>query len=277
MRAQENLACLAARRSLEWAAQGEEEVVFDFSGRRVVVTGGSRGIGRATALAFAQAGAAVSICARQADVLEETRLALAGHGKAHAEVCDLSDGAAIVRYVAAAAEALGGIDILVNNASGFGRADDEEGWHTAFGVDVMALVRTSHAALPFLEGARPEGAIINIGSIACTRPSPKAPAYAAMKAAIRHYTSTQALTLISKGIRVNSVAPGSVTAPGHFWEKRREAGDPAYFKTLEQIPAGRLGPAEEIADVVMFMASPAARWVVGQTLIVDGGQTLLGG
>ncbi len=251
--------------------------MFDFSGKRVVVTGGSRGIGRAIAMAFAKSGAAISICARDPKILEETRLALAEHATAHAAVCDLAEGASITDYVTDAAEALGGIDILVNNASGFGRADDEAGWHRAFGVDMMALVRTSHAAIPWLERSDPEGVIVNIGSTAATRPSPIAPAYAAIKAAIRHYTSTQAVLLVKRGIRVNSVAPGSVTAPGHFWEKRREANDPAYHQAVATIPKGRLGQADEIADAVLFMASPAARWVVGQTLIVDGGQTLCGG
>jgi 3-oxoacyl-[acyl-carrier protein] reductase len=251
--------------------------MFDFSGRRIVVTGGSRGIGRAIALAFATAGGAVSICARQPDALERARLELAALGPAHASICDVGDAASITRYVAEAAAALGGIDVLVNNASGFGRADDEEGWHRAFDVDLMALIRASHAAQPWLEAARPAGAIVNIGSIACTRPSPIAPAYAAIKAAIHHYTTTQAVILAKKNIRVNAVAPGSVTAPGHFWEKRREAGDPAYLKTIATIPAGRLGQAEEVADVVLFMASPAARWVTGQVLVVDGGQTLVGG
>jgi 3-oxoacyl-[acyl-carrier protein] reductase len=251
--------------------------MFDFTGRRVVVTGGSRGIGRGIALAFARSGAAVSICARQPEALEEARGQLAALGPAHAAVCDLADANAIAGYMAAAAAALGGIDILVNNASGFGRADDEEGWHRAFGVDLMAVVRASHAALPWLERAAPESSIVNIGSIACTRPSPKAPAYAAIKAAIHHYTTTQATLLARTGIRVNAVAPGSVTAPGHWWEKRREDGAQSYRETVALIPAGRLGQADEVADVVMFMASPAARWVTGQVLIVDGGQTLFGG
>jgi 3-oxoacyl-[acyl-carrier protein] reductase len=251
--------------------------MFDFTGKRAIVTGGSRGIGRAIALAFAQSGAAVSICARDAGAIESTRAELAGHGTAHAAVCDLGDAAAIARYIPEAAEALGGIDILVNNASAFGRADDESDWHKAFEVDMMSIVRTTHAALPWLERAEPPGTIINIGSTAATRPSIKAPSYGTIKAAIRYYTATQAAMLAKTGIRVNSVAPGSVTAPGHFWEKRREQGDPSYAAACATIPAGRLGQAEEIADVVLFMASPAARWVYGQTLIVDGGQTLFGG
>lgn len=251
--------------------------MFDFAGKRAIITGGSRGIGRAIALAFARSGAAVSICARDPEALEETRLELARQGSAHAAVCDLADAAAIACYIGDAASALGGIDVLVNNASGFGRSDDESGWQAAFDVDLMALVRASHAAQPWLERAVPHGVIINIGSTVATRPSTKAPPYGAIKAAIKYHTATQAALLAKRGIRVNSIAPGSVTAPGHFWEARREANDPAYHEAIATIPAGRLGEADEIADAVLFMASPAARWVYGQTLIVDGGQTLFGG
>jgi len=224
-----------------------------------------------------RAPAPLSPSARETDALEAARLELARYGTAHSGACDLADADAIRHYIAAAAAALGGIDILVNNASGFGRADDEAGWHTAFNVDMMALVRASHAAQPWLERAAPHGVIVNIGSTAATRPSPKAPAYGAIKAAIKYHTATQAALLARRNIRVNSIAPGSVTAPGHFWEARKAAGDPAYHDAIATIPAGRLGEAEEIADAVLFMASPAARWVYGQTLIVDGGQTLFGG
>jgi 3-oxoacyl-[acyl-carrier protein] reductase len=255
----------------------QARVKFDFAGKRVVVTGGSKGIGRGIALAFAESGAAVSICARGAAALEAARAELAAFGPAHAQNCDLSSGEEIAGYIAAAAEALGGIDVLVNNASGYGRADDESGWHAAFGVDLMAIVRASHAAQPWLERAEPEGVIVNIGSTAATRPSVKAPAYGAIKAAIRYHTATQAALLVKQGIRVNSIAPGSVTAPGHFWEERKARNDPGYLAAVATIPAGRLGEAAEIADAVLFMASPAARWVYGQTLIVDGGQTLFGG
>src|SRR5262245_37477456 len=122
---------------------------IDIAGQRAIVAGGSRGIGRAIALAFAEAGAGVSICARGAEALEATRADIARFGRtAHAAVCDLSDAAAIPRYIEAAADTLGGIDILVNNASGFGTSDDEAGWAVSISVDLLATVRASRAALP---------------------------------------------------------------------------------------------------------------------------------
>lgn len=124
-------------------------MAFDFSGKLILVAGGSRGTGRAIAIGFAAAGAKVSICARGASALESTRLAQEQQGQAaHAATCDLADAAAVARYVESAITALGGLDMLVNNASGFGMGDDEAGWAAGLSVDVTAMVRTSQAALP---------------------------------------------------------------------------------------------------------------------------------
>jgi 3-oxoacyl-[acyl-carrier protein] reductase len=249
---------------------------FDFTGKRVVVCGGSRGIGRSIALGFAEAGAAVSICARGAEALERTRGELAAFGgKAHAASCDLGDGAAILRYIPAAAEALGGIEILINNASGFGSTDDEEGWAASISVDLLATVRASRAAQPHLEAAG-GGSIVNISSISGYRPSVRTPPYGAVKAALFQYTSTQAAVLARKGVRVNCIAPGSIEFPGGTWEKRRTENPKLYNAILGSIPFGRLGRPEEVANVALFLASPLAGWVTGQTVVVDGGQ-LLGG
>jgi len=238
--------------------------MYNFTGRKVVVTGGSRGIGRAIAARFLDAGAHVSVCGRKQDALDAFALEAPASERLHTSVCDVGNGVAIASYIASAGAALCGIDILVNNVSAFARADTEDDW------------QASHAALPWLERTT-DAAIIHITSIAGTRPSTIAPCYGAMKAALIHYTTSQAAQLAKKGIRVNSVAPGSTTAPGHFWETRKARNDQAYLKNVAVIPAGRLGEADEVADVVLFFASPAARWVYGQTLIVDGGQTLFGG
>lgn len=245
---------------------------MDFTGKRVIVMGGSRGIGRSIALEFAQAGAAVSICARTPGTLEETRLQIAALGvEAHAASVDLADAEAITRYVPEAAAALGGIDVLVNNASAFGYSDDEAGWAAAVAVDLMAVVRGSQAALPLMETG---GSIINIASIAALRASERAAPYGAVKAAVSHYTASQAKMLAKKGIRVNCVSPGSIEFPGGLWEERRTTMPALYEATLASIPFGRYGKPEEIAAVVMFLASPAAAWVTGQSISVDGGQLL---
>jgi 3-oxoacyl-[acyl-carrier protein] reductase len=245
-------------------------MALDFKDRKVVVCGGSRGIGRAIALGFATAGAQVSICARGADTLAVTK---AEGGLAHAGVCDLGDAEAIGRYIADAAKALGGIDILINNASGFGMTDNAAGWAAGFAVDMMAIVHASQAAMPFLEQAD-AASIVSVSSISAMRPSMRGAPYGAIKAAVIHYTTSQAMMLAARGIRVNAVAPGSIEFPGGTWEKRREEGSPVYAAVLASIKAGRLGTPEEVADVVFFLASPMARWVTGQTIVVDGGQLL---
>jgi 3-oxoacyl-[acyl-carrier protein] reductase len=250
--------------------------VFDFRNYRVVVAGGSRGIGRSIALAFAQAGAAVSICARGQTALDETRAAIVATGAvAHAASCDLADGNAIEDYIGQAATTLGGIDVLINNASGYGFSDDDEGWAAGFNVDLMAAVRASRCALPHLK-ASPHASIVHTSSIAAFHPGVRGPAYAAIKAALNQYTTSQALALASDRIRVNAVAPGSIEFPDGLWDRRKTEAPELYRSTLAKIPFGRYGHPEDIAHAVLFLASPWAGWITGQTLCVDGGQLLTG-
>jgi 3-oxoacyl-[acyl-carrier protein] reductase len=246
---------------------------LDLTGRNAVVAGGSRGIGRSIALAFARAGANVSICARGETALRvtEKELVPCGH-KVHAASCDLADGAAVARYIEAAAQALGGIDILVNNASGFGLSDDEAGWAASINVDLLAPVRASRAALPYLE--KSQGSIIHISSISGLQHSARTPPYGAVKAALIQLTLSQAAALAAKHIRVNCIAPGSIEFPGGSWEQRKTTNPDLYNAILNSIRFGRLGTPEEIANVALFLASSAASWVTGQTIAVDGGQML---
>lgn len=251
---------------------------LDVQGRKVVVAGGSRGIGRSIALAFAAGGASVSVCARGAEALEEVRGAMAAHGgTVHAARCDLSQEAEIARYAAEAAAALGGIDVLVNNATGYGMTDDERSWELSLSVDVLAAVRMSRHVLPFLARSpaparTPGAAIVNIASGSGLNPSVRTPAYGAAKAAVIHYTRTQAAALAVRGIRANCVAPGSIEFPGGVWDQRRTDDPALYDGVLASMPLGRMGMPEEVASVVLFLASPLAAWVTGQVIGVNGGQ-----
>jgi 3-oxoacyl-[acyl-carrier protein] reductase len=249
-------------------------VKIDFQGTRVVVCGGSRGIGRTIALGFAEAGAAVSVCARNADALTKVSAELARFGTpTHSAACDLAQASDIARYIPQAAAALGGIDVLINNASGFGMGNDEAAWSAGLDVDVMATVRACAAAEPFLLASK-RAAIVNVSSISGFRPSARTPAYAAVKAAIIHYTGSQAALLARKGVRVNCVAPGSIEFPGGLWEQRKTSAPELYNNILKSIPFGRMGAPQDVANVVLFLASPLAGWITGQTVCVDGGQLL---
>lgn len=246
---------------------------IDFTGRKAIVCGGSRGIGRAIALGLAAGGADVSICARGAETLERTRAELAAHGReAHAAPVDLADAAAIKAYVAEAASALGGIDVLVNNASAFGSADDEAAWVSSLAVDMLAIVHATQAALPFLIESK--GSVVNTSSISALRAAARQPPYGAIKAAVIHYTNTQAAMYAGSGVRVNGIAPGSIEFPGGVWDRRKSDNPKLYGSVLRSIPFGRLGTPEEVANVALFLASPLASWVTGQTIVVDGGQLL---
>jgi 3-oxoacyl-[acyl-carrier protein] reductase len=245
-----------------------------FKGKRVVVCGGSRGIGRSIALGFAEAGAAVSICARGRGALNATAKEIEAFGvPVHAGECDLANKEAIAAYIDSAAKALGGIDVLVNNASGFGSTDDEAGWARSMEIDVMATVRASHAAIPHLDRSG-GGAILNISSISGLGASARSAPYAAVKAAVINYTMSQAAMLAPKKIRVNAIAPGSIEFPGGMWEQRKISDPKLYNGVLHSIPWGRLGRPEEIANAAVFLCSAQAGWITGQTLTVDGGQML---
>jgi 3-oxoacyl-[acyl-carrier protein] reductase len=240
----------------------------------VIVTGGSKGIGLAIAEGFAREGAKVSICARGAEALEQARARLAGHGgTVHAGTCDVSDGAALEAYVAEAHAALGTVHVLVNNPSGFGEADDEEGWAKSVEIDLIALARASRLAVPLIEAAG-GGSIVHVSSISGLAPSPESPPYGAVKAAVIHLTATQASALAPSNIRVNCVAPGSIFFTDGVWDEVQR-DDPALFdEVVATIPFGRMGVPEEIANGVVFLASEPARWITGQNIAIDGGQLL---
>lgn len=240
-------------------------------GKNVVVTGGSRGIGRATALTFADEGANVAICARGADQLEATRREIEARGvTAFAQACDVADADSLRGFLEAARRTLGGVDVLINNTSGFGGSDDEAGWSAGFKVDVMASVRASWTVTPWM-AEQGGGAIVHISSTSGLEAG-SPPAYAAVKAALISHSKTLANELAPKGIRVNCVAPGSIEFPGGLWEQIKAQNPDHYEAIRSSIPFGRLGTDDEVAAAVVFIASPRASWIAGVTLAVDGVQ-----
>lgn len=247
---------------------------FDFAGYRIAIAGGSRGIGRAIALGFLQSGARVAVCARGDDGLDALRTDAGGHAtRLHTHTCDLADADEIEHWITSAAGAMDGLDVLVNNATGYGFREDDESWLVDFNVDLMAAVRASRCAVPHLKQSR-HASILHTSSIGSLRPRTMGPPYAAMKAALNHYTRTQALMLAPDRIRVNAIAPGSIEFEGGVWDRCRHEQPDQYAKVLSTIPFGRYGTPTEVANLALFLASPLAAWITGQIMVVDGGQSL---
>ncbi len=251
---------------------------LDLAGRSVIVTGASRGIGYAIAEAFAREGARLTICARTAGPLDEARDRLASEsgGEVQAVAGDVTDAAACERIVAAAVERYGGIDALVNNAGGSQRSDDFDArWLGTFDANVRSVVRLMTLAKPHLASAVANGggAVVNISSI-YGRESGGGPEYNSMKAAQIALSKAFALDWAREGIRVNTVAPGSIAFEGGGWG-RRLVEDPEGMRDFiaRNIPSGRFGRVDEIGNVVAFLCSPRASWIIGAALNVDGGQS----
>jgi 3-oxoacyl-[acyl-carrier protein] reductase len=241
-------------------------------GKSALVTGASRGIGRAIALRLAEEGAGVAICARGEQALRETEAELRTRSvPVYAAVCDVGDPEALDGFLDAARARLGGLQILVNNPSGLSFTDDEAAWQSSLNVDLMAAVRTCWKVAPWMAGSG-GGAIINISSIAGLEALGFPPAYCAAKAALFSHAKSLAIALGPQKIRVNTVAPGSIEFVGGLWARAKQDNPDFYNAIRKTIPWGRLGTPEEVADVVAFLASERASWVTGVCVAVDGGQ-----
>lgn len=242
-------------------------------GLKAIVTGGTKGIGQAIAQTLAREGAHVAICARNADevaasVTELQALGVTAFGRA----VDVADGAALAAWVNDAAATLGGLDIVVANVSALAIAADEAAWQRGFEVDMMGTVRLVNAAMPYLEKSG-KAAIVTISSVSGREIDFASGPYGAFKAAIVHYTQGLAYHLAGKGIRANSVSPGNTYFPGGVWSQI-EQGNPDFFKmALGMNPTGRMGTPQEMANAAAFLASPAASFVTGTNLVVDGALT----
>ena len=241
-------------------------------GKKAVITGASRGIGRSIARTLADEGADLAICARNEGGLEDAVKDLEGRGvRVVSATVDVADGAALKGFVSSAAEQLGGIDILVSNPSG-GNGVDEKAWRANFEVDLMGAVRSVEAAVPSL--SKSDGAsVIFIGTTAAVETFMGPTSYNAIKAALITHSNGLSQALAPQGIRVNTVSPGPIFFEGGAWEMIQKSMPAMYEQTLEACPQGRLGTPEEIANAVAFLSSPAASLITGVHLVVDGGFT----
>ena len=246
------------------------------AGKIGIVTGGSRGLGRATALRLAQEGVDLGICGRTRETLQQTATELRQHGvRVHAVEADVAAAGEVERFVEEVVSELGGVDLLVANVGGIvGRGLFEstaEDWAKTFELNLFHAVRAIRAAAQHMQ-ARGGGSAVSIASISGAKPGPNAQ-YGTTKAAEIFLAGALAWELASMRIRVNTVSPGSILFPGGGWErfKERDAERFAEFERRE-FPWGRLGKAEEVADVVAFVLSERACWINGANIPVDGAQ-----
>lgn len=242
-------------------------------GKRAVITGGTKGIGRAVAEHFAAEGCDVAICARNAGDVAEAVCALAESGvRATGRAVDVADGPALTAWVRDVATEFGGLDILVSNVSALAIGQDEASWKAEFETDMMGTVRAVDAAMPWLERSG-AGAIVVISSVSGREIDFAAGPYGVFKAALIHYAKGLSYQLAGKGIRVNALSPGNTYFPGGVWEKIEHGNPELYRDALALNPTGRMGRPEEMARAVVFLASPAASFITGTNLVVDGALT----
>lgn len=246
------------------------------AGKRAIVTGGSRGIGRAIAERLTQEGCAVGICARHADEIAAAVAALRRLGGTGARVsggvADVADRAALSAWIDATAHEFGGLDVVIANVSALAVMPGEESWRLGMEIDVLGTVRTVEAALPYLERSDC-GAIVAVASTAALEAFGGPRAYNAVKAAVINYMSNLATTLAPKNIRANTVSPGTIYFEDGAWGRRKREQPEIYAAALAHNPMGRMGTPAEVANAVAFIASPAASFITGANLVVDGGFT----
>ena len=245
---------------------------LQLKGGKALITGATRGIGRAIAESFADEGCNVAICSRSQESVDEAVASLSAKGvTVFGQAVDVGDGDALKAWVNASAEALGGIDTIVSNVSG-GNAPGEEGWRRIFEHDMLGSVRLVEAGMPHLEKSD-NASIINISTTAALEKFLQAGPYNALKAGLLQYSGALAQDIAPKGIRVNAVSPGPIFIEGGSWDMIKQNMAALYEATLADIPMGRMGSAQEVADQVVFLASPRAAFTTATNVVIDGGIT----
>lgn len=241
-------------------------------GRKVILTGGSRGLGRAALELFAAEGADVAFFSRNAEQVAETVASLKRHGgKVFGEAFEMGDVEAYKAWLVRAAEALGGADIFVHNVSSSGAGGGGD-WQMTLNLDVLGAVAGVEALQPFLE-ASDAASVVFMSSTAALETFLSANAFNALKAALITYAKQLSQTLGPKGIRVNTLSPGPISFAGGNWEKIKAARPELYEQTAAKMVHGRFGTAEEVASALVFLASPVSSHTTGINLVVDGGYT----
>ena len=245
---------------------------LELKGKKAIVTGGSRGIGKCVAQTLVNEGAEVGICARNE---EEVKAAVdnlsSGGSKVIGGVADVGDGDSYKSWITSTIEDLGGLDLFVANVSAGGGNNTEEGWKANFEVDVLGTVRGIETVTPALSDSK--GSVVIISTTTAIENGPGAGAYGAMKAALMNLSSAKAQELAPQGVNCNVVSPGPIYIEGGAWNFIKDNMEDFYKATLSAIPAGRMGAAQDVANAVVFLGSPAASYITGTNVVIDGGFT----
>ena len=243
-------------------------------GKRAVVTGGTKSIGRAIVDAFVAEGAVIGFCARDAKLVkqreEEWR---AKQARVHGMALDVTDDPALKKWIDGFA-ADGGIDHFVANVSALGTPDSPEGWRKSLDIDIVSTVESIRHVMPHLTKSGQGATCTIIGTVSLVEATagPVMP-YRSVKAALVPYMKSLAIDLAPKGVRVNMVSPGSIYEDGNTWGRERAADSERYKRTLARNPMGRMGTPQEVAAAVVFLAGAPASFVSGINFVVDGAIT----